>query len=123
MNNYYAFAAAELLQTMSEDRQKMFYEGLSGLLGKKKGETEERPQPAPYERNETMRMIGRQNICGFIDNREIEHGLKDIVQARGYEFRLVFDVVFDAFLYGCIEGKRKERAKKKATAQPTKVKQ
>ena len=131
MNHYYAFATTELLLAMSEEKQKAAYDFITMLkdLKQEKGEEKATTQttkatkekkPEPYEQNDTMRMIGRQNIARYIDNEETSHSIQDIVQARGYDLRSVFDVVFDVFLYGCITGKREERAKKKATTQTTK---
>lgn len=125
MNHYYAFATTELLLAMSEEKQKAVYDFITMLkdLKQEKGEekatnpTTKAEKPEPYEQNDTMRMIGRQNIVRYIDNEETSHSIQDIVQARGYDLRSVFDVVFDVFLYGCITGKREERAKKKATTQ------
>lgn len=131
MNHYYAFATTELLLAMSEEKQKAVYDFITMLkdLKQEKGEEEATAKPTtaekvePYTQNDTMRMIGLQNIERYIDNAEVSKGIQDITQARGYKLNSIFDVVFDVFLYGCITGKREERAKKKATAKPTTVKQ
>lgn len=128
MNHYYAFATTELLLAMSEEKQKAVYDFITMLkdLKQEKGEekattqTTKAKQPEPYTQNETMRMIGRQNIERYIDNAEVSKGIQDITQARGYNLNSIFEIIFDVFLFGCITGKREERAKKKATTQTTK---
>lgn len=120
MNHYYAFATTELLLAMSEEKQKAVYDFITMLkdLKQEKGEDRaEAKKPEPYTQNETMRMIGRQNIVRYIDNAEVSKGIQDITQARGYSINSIFGVIFDVFLFGCITGKREERAKKKATTQ------
>ena len=131
MNHYYAFATLELLLAMSEEKQKAVHDFITMLkdLKQEKGEekattqttkaTKEK-QSEPYTQNETMRMIGRQNIERYIDNAEVSKGIQEITQARGYNLNSIFGVIFDVFLFGCITGKREERAKKKATTQTTK---
>jgi hypothetical protein len=108
---------------MSEKGKKAVYDFIVLLNSWKQEKGEEKTTTKehhtnPYDQNDTMRMIGKQNLLRYIGNE----GIKDITQARGYELKgKNFDVVYDVFIYGCITGKKEERAKKKATIQPTKV--
>ena len=91
MNHYYAFATLELLLAMSEEKQKAVHDFITMLkdLKQEKGEekattqttkaTKEK-QSEPYTQNETMRMIGRQNIERYIDNAEVSKGIQEITQ-------------------------------------------
>ena len=128
MKNCYALATYDLLCCISEERQKAIYEGFSVLLNTGKGEPKETAQAVPdreernpYEASELMRMLGKQCVYRSYDS-EAYADIREIVDARGYgeRFNSVFDLILDVFLYGCIKGKRIERAKKKATTQTTK---
>lgn len=128
MKNCYALATYDLLCCISEERQKAIYEGFSGLLSIEKGEPKEtaqavpdREETNPYEASGLMRMLGKQSVYTSYDS-EVYADIREIADARGYgrRFDSVFDLILDVFLYGCIKGKRMERAKKKATTQTTK---
>lgn len=128
MGNYYAFATTELLLAMGEEKQKAVYDFITMLNDlKKEGFKMKEPQEAAkpiiedvYNCNDTMRMLGKQDIERYIDNEEVSKGIQDITQAWGYDLKSNFNIILDVFLYGCIVGKREERANKKATTQTTK---
>ncbi len=75
-----------------------------------------RPMPtSPYEKNETMRMLGMQafkNYFGVI--KEARKGLDEIAEARPHSFAK--DAVDDIFVLGYIYGKRADRARRKRTS-------
>ena len=123
MGNYYAFATLEELLAMGEEKQKAVYDFITMLNDlKKDGFKMNEPQEDAksskadaYESNDTMRMLGKQNIERYIDNEEVSKSIQDITTARGYDLKRNFNLIFDVFLYGCIIGRREERQKKKAT--------
>lgn len=125
MKDFYATATMNLLLPMDEEKQKAVFDFitmLKDLKHQEKGESEtttKKPEE-PYKQNETMRMIGRLSIEKYISSKKVKKGIDNILQARGFDARSAFDVVFDAFLFGCITGKQEERAKKKATPTATK---
>lgn len=68
-----------------------------------------------YERNEIMKLLGRQ-YSNLLINEESQEGIYEILEARGMmDYRkYIFDLVIDVFMYGYIRGKQAERQKKKA---------
>lgn len=118
----YAAATLERLLDMTSKEQKAVYAFMELLKSWNQGKGEEEADNPPvYERNDTMRMLGKQNILRYADNEEARTGLRNIAQARGIDFRgKNFDVLLDTFMYGRIIGIKEERAKKKATNPTTK---
>ena len=72
-----------------------------------------RPMPPnPYEKNETMRLLGNQSILTvFWHNNEARKQINQIAEARPGTFNL--DVAADIFALGYIHGKRAERQRRK----------
>lgn len=71
--------------------------------------------PCPYDKNDTMRMLGSQQAampfwCNDVVRREIE----EIAEARPYSFDII--AASDIFMLGYIHGKRAERARRKKKA-------
>lgn len=116
----YAKATLERLLDMTSKEQKAVYTFMELLKSWDRGKGEEEatnPTPAPsvYEQNDTMRLLGKQNILRYVDNEEARTGLRNIAQARGIDFSgKNFDVLLDTFMYGRIIGIKEERAKKKS---------
>lgn len=68
--------------------------------------------PNPYEKNETMRLLGNQNILTvFWRNNEVRKQINQIAEARPGTFGL--EVAADIFALGYIHGKRAERQRRK----------
>lgn len=72
-------------------------------------------RPCPYEKNDTMRMLGNQQSaepfwCNDVVRREIE----EIAEAMPYSFTIT--AASDIFMLGYIHGKRAERARRKKKA-------
>jgi hypothetical protein len=119
----YAKETNKLLFAMNEKGQRAVYEFIMLLNSWKQEKGEDRNTThtikskdfRPYEQNDTMRMIGKQNILRYADNEEARTGLRNIAQARGIDFSgKNFDVLLDTFMYGRIIGIKEERAKKKS---------
>lgn len=71
--------------------------------------------PNPYEKNETMRLLGYQYAAPlFWCNDEVRQEIKHISEARPYSFSI--NAASDIFMLGYIHGKRAERARRKKTA-------
>ena len=113
----------DVMLSLNEEQQEALYNLITMLKDTKKGEYRPTQRKNPYEHSEIMRLIGKQSIAKYSDNQEIGKNIQCITKARGYDLNNIFDVACDLFLYGCITGKREERAKKKATAKPSTVKQ
>lgn len=64
----------------------------------------------PYNKNETMKMIGNQNVCCMLGKEEFK-AIDDIAKARPNSF--TSDAAIDIFVYGYIQGKRAERQRRK----------
>ena len=73
----------------------------------------ERPMsPNPYEKNKTMKLLGKQFMVSvFLQNEEVRKAIEEIAEARPYSFTI--EAAADIFTLGYIEGKRAERAKRK----------
>lgn len=63
-----------------------------------------------YEKNETMKMLGR-NSCFQFSQTDAMQKIDDIIEARPLSCTL--DAAMDIFLIGYIYGKRAERARRK----------
>lgn len=71
--------------------------------------------PNPYEKNDTMRLLGHQfPISAFWCNGEVRKQIQEISEGRPYSFTL--SAASDIFMLGYIYGKRAERARRKKTA-------
>ena len=71
--------------------------------------------PSPYEKNETMELLGKQafkNYFGAI--KEARTGRDEIKAARPHSFAK--DAAEDIFVLGYIHGKRADRARRKGTS-------
>lgn len=66
----------------------------------------------PYEKNETMKLLGKQcMIDTFWCNEEVRKEIEEIAVARPYSF--TNSAAADIFTLGYIHGKRTERARRK----------
>lgn len=63
-----------------------------------------------YEKNNTMKLLGKQNSLFFWCNEDIKKEIHDILEARPGSF--TFSAAFDIFMLGYIHGKREVRKKK-----------
>lgn len=135
MSNNYAQKTMDLMATMSEERQKVIFDCATALnvaFNKMSEKKENAPVKAeakedqqlskrpkvklsPYEKNKTMRLIGKQNLIKYISDDAVWQGLLDIADARANYSIDPYEAIVDGFMYGCITGKREIRAKKKAT--------
>ena len=69
----------------------------------------------PYQKNDTMRILGKQvAVTAFWNNDAVRRGIEQIREARPYSFTI--DAASDIFMLGYIHGKRAERARRKAGA-------
>lgn len=67
--------------------------------------------PNPYEKNETMQLLGRQYSAElFWLNSKVREEIEQILSARPYEFSI--EASSDIFMLGFIHGKRRERARR-----------
>lgn len=64
-----------------------------------------------YDKNETMRMLAKQDFLDFFGNEEIRKQIDDIRAARPYQCTV--DAAMDMFVLGTIYGKRMERDRKR----------
>ena len=73
----------------------------------------ERPMPPnPYEKNKTMKLLGKQFMVSvFWQNEEVHKAIEEIAEARPHSFTI--NAASDIFTLGYTEGKRAERAKRK----------
>lgn len=70
-------------------------------------------QPNPYEKNETMKLLGHQCIAeSFWCNDEVRKQIKHIAEGRPCSFTI--DAAADIFTLGFIHGKCAECARRKA---------
>lgn len=68
--------------------------------------------PSPYEKNDTMRLLGKQYIISlFWANDVVRREINQILEARPYSFTT--SAASDIFTLGYIHGKRAERARRK----------
>lgn len=120
----------ELICSMNDEQADALcgmVESLMNLANKKqKKDPDVQPEPeiSPYEKNNTMRMLGNQCIMQYENDFQCVY---DILEARGMKeaFKRSSNMqgtIIDVFMYGIITGKRAERARKKATTQATKLK-
>lgn len=111
----YAKATLERILDMTSKEQKAVYTFMELLKSWDQGKGEEKADNPPvYEQNDTMRMLGKQNILRYVENEEARTGLRNIAKARGIDFSgKNFDILLDTFMYGRIIGIKEERAKKK----------
>ena len=68
-----------------------------------------------YQANDTMKLLGYQDIGTIVDTPEISKGLDDIVSAhkQGHFQTDMHWLAFTAIQYGYIMGKRAERARRR----------
>lgn len=72
-------------------------------------------QSNPYEKNDTMRLLGRQcNFSTFWANDVVRREIEQISEARPCSFTITS--ASDIFMLGYIHGKRAERARRKRGA-------
>lgn len=73
----------------------------------------ERPMPPnPYEKNKTMKLLGKQFMVSvFWQNEEVRKAIEEIVEARPYSFTI--EAAADIFTLGYIYGKQAERARRR----------
>ena len=121
LNGEQVTALYTMLLILTDDEER-FTEGLVKKPEPPKKEPTE-PEVPRYERNTTMRLLGKQ----FSPMDSTAQGkINDVVEAYDLAawFRKdtynIFSYSIDLFNLGVIEGKRKERQNKKATAKPTK---
>lgn len=71
-----------------------------------------------YKANETMRIIGNQSICEYIDEGRPAHDdFRAVLEAhRQAESNNLFSVGMDFFMLGVMYGKKAERANKQHKA-------
>lgn len=68
--------------------------------------------PNLYEKNKTMKLLGRQRMTtAFWCNDKVHKGIDEIAEARPYSFTT--DAAADIFTLGYIYGKQAERAKRR----------
>lgn len=68
--------------------------------------------PSAYEKNETMRLLGKQcMMTAFWCDDKVRKGIDEIAEARPYSFTI--NAAADIFALGYIYGKRAERARRK----------
>ena len=65
---------------------------------------------SPYDKNDTMKLIGHQNILPIFTD-EATKQMDDVAKARPYSFS--YSGAIDMFILGYINGKRAERARRK----------
>ena len=65
----------------------------------------------PYEKNDTMRLLGRQCISTFWENDVVRREIEQISEARPCSFTITS--ASNIFMLGYIHGKRAERARRK----------
>lgn len=71
--------------------------------------------PSPYEKNDTMRLLGYQYpVPIFWGSDVVRTEMEQIKEARPYSFTL--SAASDIFMLGYIHGKRAERARRKKMA-------
>lgn len=72
-----------------------------------------------YQENDTMKLVGKQNISIIRDNPEIKKGLDDIVNDHltGIFSNDLTWLAFNAILYGYVMGKRAEKAERRQKQQ------
>lgn len=69
----------------------------------------------PYDKNDTMRMLGKQHsVIPFWYNEEVRQQIKDI--AEGLPCSFTMEAAVDIFMLGYIHGKRAERKRRNKTA-------
>ena len=70
-----------------------------------------------YEMNETMQMLGAQEVARILGDKEQFKALSNVINAHvmntGASTNDVFGIAFDAFSLGLIYGKKAERARRK----------
>ena len=73
----------------------------------------ERPMPPnPYEKNNTMKLLGKQFMVSvFWQNEEVRKAIEEIAEARPYSFTI--EAAADIFTLGYIYGKQAERARRR----------
>ena len=73
----------------------------------------ERPMPPnPYEKNKTMKLLGKQFMVSvFWQNEEVHKAIEEIAEARPYSFTI--EAAADIFTLGYIYGKQAERARRR----------
>lgn len=73
----------------------------------------ERPMPPnPYEKNKTMKLLGKQFMVSvFWQNEEVRKAIEEIAEARPYSFTI--EAAADIFTLGYIYGKQAERARRR----------
>ena len=73
----------------------------------------ERPMPPnPYEKNKTMKLLGKQFMVSvFWQNEEVRKAIEEIAEARPYSFTI--EAAADIFTLGYIYGKQADRARRR----------
>lgn len=73
----------------------------------------ERPMPPnPYEKNKTMKLLGKQFMVSvFWQNEEVHKAIEEIAEARPHSFTI--NAASDIFTLGYIYGKQAERARRR----------